>query len=367
MRIAFDEQIFCLQQYGGISRYICSLAQGLSDFENVEARIFAPLHRNEYLRWQNKQNFFSGFTPYLGPKLTRVSNEVSRLLGQISVSSFKPKIYHQTYYTGRDFCPHGASRILTVYDLIHMRYPDSFVNPDRTTRPQRMAAERADHIICISESTRHDLVKYFGVSEKKTSVVYLGVDPIFRAAPAIEFKRFSKPFVLYVGARTGYKNFKNFLLAFSQSKQLTQDFDLVCFGGGPLSNEEKQYASELGLLSTSIHQISGTDEVLNSIYRKAEAFVYPSLFEGFGIPPLEAMAAGCPVVCSDTSSLPEVVGTAAELFSPISPESMMNAMENVLFSSSRRTELVALGQSHHKNFSWEKCAEETLKQYRCLV
>lgn len=367
MKIAFDEQIFCLQQYGGISRYFCSLARGLSEFENIEARIFAPLHRNEHLRRQNKQNFFPSFAQRLGPKLTRLSNEASRLLGQVSVSSFRPDIYHQTYYTTRSFCPRGAFRVLTVYDLIHMRYPDCFVNADRTITPQRMAAGAADHVICISNSTRDDLVRYFGVSEKKTSVVYLGVDPVFSRPPAREFKMLNRPFLLYVGARAGYKNFRNFLRAFSQSKLLTRDFDLVCFGGGPLNDAEKQYASQLGLQLNAIHHISGTDEYLSSIYRKAEVLVYPSLFEGFGIPPLEAMAAGCPVVCSDTSSLPEVVGNAAQMFDPVSSESIMNSIESVLYSPSRTAELIALGQRRHKKFTWAKCAEETLKLYRGLV
>ena len=111
----------------------------------------------------------------------------------------------------------------------------------------------------------------------------------------------------------------------------------------------------------------GGDDLLASIYRKAGALIYPSLYEGFGLPPLEAMAAGCPVICSNTSSLPEVVSDAGEYFDPLSQESMMEAMEAVLCSPKRRDDLIAKGYLQASKFSWKKCAQETITEYQKLL
>ena len=126
-------------------------------------------------------------------------------------------------------------------------------------------------------------------------------------------------------------------------------------------------AATLGLGNHQLVHRAGNDQVLASLYRNAAAFVYPSLYEGFGIPPLEAMAMGCPVISSNTSSLPEVVGDAGEYFDPLSEESMMAAMERVTQSSSRSGELVELGRQQYRKFSWEKCAQETMMVYRSLL
>jgi len=370
LKIAFDQQVFLLQEYGGISRYICSLAKQLSLMQGVEARVVAPLHFNRNLDVLQGVYGKGWLLPSINTKLFRLVQFASKSLARTSINSFQPDILHETYFSFDNYCPPGAKRVLTVYDLIHERYPALFERSHMTSGPKKAAASRADHVICISESTRRDLIEYCGVPEEKTSVVYLGVDVEFIQNVKVssdEGEQFHRPFLLYVGARSGYKNFDRFVRAFSRSSRLSSAFDIVCFGGGPLQLAELRVAEESGLRSGQITHRGGGDSILANLYNEAEALVYPSLYEGFGIPPLEAMAVGCPVISSNTSSLPEVVGDAAEYFDPTNEESILVALERVLDSPERRAELVMRGEEQYRKFTWEKCAQETLSIYRSLI
>lgn len=369
MKIAYDQQVFLLQEYGGISRYICSLAAELSLMSDLDARIFAPLHFNRNLAALKSEHGTGYLLPKVNPKLFRLILLASKYLSRMSVASFMPDIFHETYYSFDNYCPPSAKRVLTVYDLIHERFPGMFERSHLTSGPKKAAAQRADHVICISESTRRDLIEICNVPEEKTSVVYLGVDFEFTQSEArsIENTGSARPYFLYVGARSGYKNFGRFVKAFSRSSQIKSEFDIVCFGGGPLQPEELSFAKEAGIRPEQIIHLGGDDARLAAAYKQAFAFVYPSLYEGFGIPPLEAMSMGCPVICSDSSSLPEVVGGAGEYFDPNNEESITSAMEKVLLSPARRDQLISLGHEQVCNFSWERCAKETLDIYRRLL
>jgi glycosyltransferase involved in cell wall biosynthesis len=276
---------------------------------------------------------------------------------------------HETYFSGDDYRPLNAKRVLTVYDMIPEKYANSFEGSLGTSNPKKISAQRADHIICISESTRKDLIDICQIPREKTSVIYLGVDDIFSSiSQKIDLQlNLPRNFLLYVGKRDGYKNFDRFLRAFSASISIKRDCSIVCFGGGVFTAAELAMANASGLRSGQLTHYAGGDDLLATIYREADALVYPSLYEGFGLPPLEAMASGCPVICSNTSSLPEVVGDAGEYFDPLSKESMMEAMEGVLSSHKRRDDLIAKGFLQASKFSWEKCAKETLKEYQKLL
>lgn len=367
MRVAFDEQVFLLQEYGGISRYLCSLVRQLSSNSALQARIFAPLHFNHNLDDLDNPLCSGRRIPSLPPKFARLVMIASKALARREIVRFKPDILHQTYFSEDNFQPNLARRVLTIYDLIHERYPNSFINSAGTTRPKRIAANRADHVICISESTRRDLVEYCGVPEERTSVIYLGVDPNFGQVITTTERLNPRPFLLYVGARGGYKNFDGLVKAFAKSERLRREFDLLCFGGGAISSSELELAMALGLRPNQLIQIGGSDNILVSLYKQASALVYPSLYEGFGIPPLEAMTAGCPVICSNSSSLPEVVGDAAETFNPLDMEAILAALENVLDSPERQKALIAAGWTRCRQFTWEKCAHETEALYRSLL
>jgi len=362
LKIAFDHQVFVLQKYGGISRYICNLAEALS-FE-TDTRIFAPLHFNQHLRVANKKIGTGKTFPSLSPKLTRVIMETSKILSRRSMKKFSPDIIHETYFTTDDFQPHGVKRVLTVYDMIHERYENMFDQAHKTAEPKKAASLRADHVICISENTRKDLIEFCGVPEERTSVVYLSADKVFSQLKDERLEKKGKPFLLYVGSRGGYKNFEKFVKAFASSNQFKQNFDIRCFGGGPFSKTEMEMMVAGGLNEAQLHYHGGEDQDLVELYQLAEAFIYPSLYEGFGIPPLEAMAAGCPVLSSNTSSLPEVVGNAGEYFNPTEQDDIKSALEKVIGNEVHKRELVEKGFEQHKKFSWEKCARETLKIYK---
>lgn len=367
MRIAFDSQTFVYQTYGGISRYFTRLALGLGQI-GQQVGIFAPLYRNAYLPALPKGMIHGYHLRRYWPKTTRLFLAYNHTMARLQIARWKPDIVHETYYSRASSAPRSCPVVVTVLDMIHEMFPGEFHGRDNTAEIKLQAIARADHVICISENTKRDLMRLHGTPETRISVVYLGFDKFAiheqRAAPeAVQ----GKPFLLYVGARGGYKNFAGFLKAFASSGRLRTDFDIVAFGGSRFSNEELALMASLGLERGQVHHQSGGDDVLGACYGLARAFVYPSLYEGFGIPPLEAMARSCPVVCSNTSSLPEIVGPAGEYFDPASPGDMCRAIEAVVYSDSRADALRSAGTSQLSRFSWDKCARETLNIYQSLT
>jgi glycosyltransferase involved in cell wall biosynthesis len=368
-KVVFDSQIFSLQQFGGISRYICALAEQLSKEPGVTAQILAPLYVNQYLRELNRSHagLVRGAYMHPLPKLGHWVANVSNLLFSLAAKSGQPDIVHETYYSATPTYKGNAARVLTVYDLIHEKFPKSFLPGDPIAHNRAKAIRRADHIICISESTRRDLIETYQVPEHKISVTYLGYDTFAASSLVASVLVGSKPYLLYVGSRHGYKNFDGLVRAFAASSVLKTSARVVCFGGGVLTQTELALLAELKLSAEDVVQVGGNDERLAALYQGASAFVYPSKYEGFGIPPLEAMSLGCPVICSNTSSIPEVVGNAGEYFDPNDVEWMRQAIESVVMSAVRRQELITLGKDRVHAFSWARCAMETLAVYRKLA
>lgn len=364
MRVAFDHQIFCLQNYGGISRYFSRIAEQMAITGN-EVGIFSPLHRNFYLNDLPEGIVHGQKAEQYPPRTTRLALIYNHLLGQRAMRAWKPEVVHETYFSRFSAAPKGCPIVLTVYDMIHELFPENFSARDQTTALKRRAVERADHVICISESTRQDLMKLFSVPESKLSVAHLGFEqfkPCARETAASPVK----PYLLYVGSRHGYKNFSGLLNAVSHSKRLKTDFDIVAFGGGAFSPSELEQVQRLGFAAGQVRQVGGDDAVLGQLYEGAKAFVYPSLYEGFGLPPLEAMAHGCPVISSGTSSMPEVIGDAGALFDPLNGDEMAGAIERVVYSDSEIARLIERGRERLKQFSWQRCSQETLSIYKSL-
>lgn len=369
IKIAFDYQAFFFQEYGGISRYYSKLAGALNSIEGVEARIFALLHRNAYLT-DSHLDFVIGWDTRKWPKSKKVFRAINGAGSRFCLDAYRPNIVHQTYYAHKPIAPRGVPLVVTVYDMIHERYADQFSRRDRISDIKKIAVERADHVICISNNTRDDLLKYFDTPQNKISVVHIGFDAFKLATEfptAGSLLTVNRPYLLYVGQRSIYKNFLNFIKAFASSAQLKRDFDIVCFGGGRFTEEEKRIFVDLKLADSQVWQLGGADGLLVECYRNAFAFVYPSLYEGFGIPPLEAMSLSCPVICSRTSSIPEVAGPAAEYFEPSNIDSIREALEKVANSPARRAELIAFGLERFPFFTWHRCAKETYSIYKELV
>lgn len=363
MKIAFDHQIFTLQSYGGISRYFVRLIQGLLAL-GEEANVIVPLHRNRYLKELPDARVHGWELNRFPPKTTRLFAAANRQFGARKMRAIQPELLHETYYAAKPLQVPVKARILTVYDMIHEKFTDEFSANDPTSRNKRAAVSRADHIVCISHSTKNDLCHLFDVPAHKISVVHLGFEKFDDELPTASFNPSEPPFLLYVGNRGGYKNFERMLRAIASRPELMNTFHVVAFGGSPFNSRERQLIDMLGFRPTAVQQIGGSDRILGGLYRRAAAFIYPSLYEGFGLPPLEAMAHECPVVSSNTSSMPEVIGPACEYFDPADIDAQAEAIAKVVFDERRRSELILEGKERLHLFSWSRCALETHEVYQ---
>jgi len=273
-----------------------------------------------------------------------------------------------------------ARTLVTVHDLSFLRYPEG---ADPRLRAYLMDAvprsvRRADHVLADSQNTRDDLVALLGVPPEKITVVYPGVEPRFRPLddPGVlsavrERYRLPERFILHVGTLEPRKNLVRLMEAYallSEHGVATDEVSLVVAGGrGWLYEGIFQAVERLGLAGRVTFTGFVRDEDLPALYNLADLFVFPSVYEGFGLPPLEAMACGTPVVVSNTSSLPEVVGQAGLLVSPTDVGALAEAMARALRNGELRARLRARGLEQARRFTWQKVAEETLRAYRSLV
>lgn len=281
-------------------------------------------------------------------------------------SDNKPRIYHAT----NNIPPIDVDvpLITTVYDLSVFRFPEQ--HPDYRVRYFRQffcRTLRSDRIVTVSQFTRQDLLERFPQLEPRVTAVYPGLNSFYRVLPpgsgAATARRFTrKPFLLCIGSIEPRKNIEGLLRAFQIVRQ-THDVSLLIAGGLAW-----KYEPILALR----HRLNLTDAVftgylseleLRDLYNEAALFVFPSLFEGFGFPPLEAMACGAPVAMSNVSSLPEVGGKAAAYFDPQYPEDMAAIIGALLSSPERRAEMAVAGLLQARRFSWEETAINMLKFY----
>ena len=366
MKIIYDGQVFVEQEYGGISRYICAVASHIARLPGMEVKVVAPLHVNAYLRGLADDLVVGRYVRRL-PKTARLIKSLGTALCGPVAYLMCPDLVHETYYAEQAVCRAGVPHVLTVYDMIEERFPESFPQGYPLKRRKRGAAHRADHVFCISENTRSDLLDMYKLSEDRVSVTYLGCDPLAQSGVTAQQLVGASPFILFVAGRHGYKNFEGMIRAYAASAWLRKNFRVVCFGAGSFSSGELGLMAGLGLASTQVVHMGGGDERLSALYKAAAALVYPSRYEGFGIPPLEAMWLDCPVICSNSSSIPEVVGDAGDYFDPLDHESIRSSMERVLQSTERRHELIGLGRVRRELFTWKRCAQQTAEVYRRLV
>lgn len=361
MKVAFSHDVFGLQSRGGISRYVTELHRAFVGL-GVESTILAGLHVSDTL---------SGLPGVIGWRLPgglpyRARRAASSIGGEVAehyARLQREDVYHLTYYP-RTPLHRGKVLAVTVYDMIHERFPHDFPASDTTSERKRRACDASDLIFAISESTRGDLLASFDVPEHKVIVTPLGVSRLgsnpARLSPA------RRPYLLYVGARQpSYKNFLPLVRALRQAGLLS-DFDLVSFGGGPLTTDETTALAALGVRGV-VRVVSGDDHLLASHYRHARAYVCPSLYEGFGLPALEAMSVGCPVACSGTSSLPEVCGTAAAYFDPCDEDHMGTVIREVVEDPTLRRDLIAGAATRANGFSWTRTARTTLNAYQRAI
>ncbi len=367
MKIAYNHQIFSVERFGGISRYFVELARNISllkENENV-VKIISPLHINNYLTKDTSNLFFQGFKIPNLKGSGRICNFVNSLLAPIILNFFDPDLIHDTYYNSIKYSNSRAKKIITVHDMNHELFPDLYLRTDKTSEMKRVAIKEADHIICVSKNTQKDLLKIFNVNIDKTSVIHLGCSLFVKNK--IKHESSDKPYLLYVGGRDIYKNFSRFIEAYADLDDIKNNYNIIVFSEKLFTQNEFQMFRRLKINSSNIKIIKGNDLTLAKYYQNASLFVYPSINEGFGIPPLEAMSYGCPVACSNTSSIPEVVGNAAILFDPYSADSIGESIRAVLLDQNLKSSLIAEGFNQVKKFSWEKCAEKTFDVYKKVL
>lgn len=369
MNILFDNQIFVQQAYGGVSRLFYELIKNLCEKEGANIFLFHGFYINRFPveDLKKKMEF------YFGKRISRplYTAKFIRVFNTILFDLFKPRkkidIFHPTEFSPPVYRWKKSPVVLTVYDMIPELFPRFFKNIKTRIKIRKKCIERADKIIAISNSTKKDLIKLYNVDKKKITVIYPGVSSPIEEREGKNLFSHKKPFILYVGNRKhSYKNFRNLLTAYTSNKKVNKEFNLVCFGATPFTGEEKEFFSGTGNRDNIFH-VTGNDYLLARFYTNAGVFVYPSLYEGFGLPPLEAMVYGCPVIAGNTSSIPEVLGDAALYFEPFDPSSISFALEKVLFDTGTAQELVKKGSKQVKKYSWSRMAEETYRVYKGVI
>ena len=365
LKILFDNQIFASQKYGGVSRIFYELISGLCEKEMAKVFLFHGLYINDFplSRLKNKMAFYFGKKIYRFPHTAQWITKLNTSVFECFMPDKHMHIFHPTDYSRVVYSWKKTPLVLTVFDMIPELFPHLFENVAPRLEEKRKCVERADRIITISHNTKKDLLNRYDLDEKKVKVVYLGstLNPLNKKR--VRDHTPDKPFILYVGRRRLYKNFNRLLTAFAANKRINNEFILVCFGGGKFSKDEINTISQKGC-KDKVFYLSGDDRLLERLYLDAEAFVYPSLYEGFGLPPLEAMSYGCPVAAANISSLPEVLGDAPLYFNPYDPDSIAEAIEKILFDSTLIDELVRKGSEQFKKYSWAKMTEEHCKVYK---
>jgi glycosyltransferase involved in cell wall biosynthesis len=367
MDIFFDHQTFSLQEFGGISRYYAELISGIN--HTSSNRAFLPLlfSNNVYLKelGLSKSGLLPNVQFYKKQQIIYRSNQAYSI-SKLQKQPFN--VFHATYYDPY-FISYLKGRPFTVtfLDMIHEKLSAQF--PELSdggliTKQKQFLANRADRIIAISESTKQDIVELLNVDPNKIDVIYLGnsLKPIGRST--IE-KSNPEPYLLFVGRRERYKNFEGLLRAIHPLLKKYR-LKLLCAGGDVFSKSENMLIYSLGV-NNLIEQRAINDQTLLMLYRQAIAFIFPTLYEGFGIPVLEAFACDCPCIVSNLSSLPEVAGDAAMYIDPTLPESIVEAIEQLLHNSQLRQELVKKGRERLTHFSWSHTVDKTLNLYKALA
>jgi glycosyltransferase involved in cell wall biosynthesis len=355
MKVLYDHQIFSGQKFGGISRYFYELmkhSDGLFDYET--SGLFSE---NEYVKPLQIYREFPVKCSFRGKQ--RIINRLNRIDSIRKIKRGDYDVLHPTYYDPYVLREKTKPLVVTIHDMIHELFPDYFYDDRITVKNKKNILMRADRIIAISDNTKRDLLKlYPKIDKDKVVVIYHGI-----LSSISENNEKKENYLLYTGQRDGYKNFDNFINAIAPLL-IQYDLQLICTGK-TFSKKEARLLNDLKIGDRVISRFVADDR-LPGVYAKSLAFVFPSLYEGFGIPILEAFVAGCPVVLSNTSCFPEIAGNAAFYFDPYSIEDMRSVIEKVITSPALQSDLINRGRERIKKYSWEKCAEETAKVYREL-
>jgi glycosyltransferase involved in cell wall biosynthesis len=370
INILIDPQIFNEQKFGGISRYYTEIYARLKSSQRVQ--ISCPLLYTENIHFKEsplfetsfqKQNAFlikysRIFRPFLPRKLRK--KNAQNFISLLKAQEFD--LFIPTYYN-TEFLKYLGNKpfVLTVYDMIHERFPQYFPEDKDTVPNKKLLMELATKIVAISESTKADILDiYPHLDANKIEVIYLA--HAIKPAAGIKFD-LPKKYILFIGNRSLYKNFIFFLKAMSPILKADPELCLLCAGGNAFTEEELALITDLDITG-HILQRNFDDAELSGYYEHAECFVFPSEYEGFGIPVLEAMACGCPVVLAHHSSFPEVAGDAGIYFELNNTEDLRNKVSHLLENSDVRDKFKQKGLAQASKFNWQKTADACLRIYK---
>jgi glycosyltransferase involved in cell wall biosynthesis len=363
MRIGIDARLI-FYQTAGIGQYILRLTEALAEIDP----------NDEFLLFQSRKDH---------SRVVTAGNFQRRILWTPSHHRFETTAMSAELFPHNldvlhspDFIPPSHTRypsVITVHDLAFLLYP-GFLTPQSARYYGQVdgAARRAHHIIAVSRSTKRDVIRLLGVPDDKVTVIYEAAHPIFRQLDHAEARRhvaakygITDDFVLFVSTIEPRKNLSTLLKAFRRMLDVYHMQVTLAVAGqwGWLTEQVNETVTDLRLGDCVRFLGAVPQEELLYLYNAAQVFALPSLYEGFGLPPLEAMACGTPIVVSNTSSLPEVVGDAGQLVDPNDVEAWSVALWRVLSDGEMRQEMCEKGLRRAASFSWQRAARETLSVY----
>lgn len=365
MKVFYDGFIYAEQwrQKGGISRYFDNLINNLP-MECFPVVTTTRPRNSETLDHKNLElyRFPLNFKP------RRFSRVIQKQYFQYKSQKIQAQIFHPTYYQLLDnyFARRTQSpTVITVYDMIHEIFSHSMDPRNKIAKIKKNAIFSAQAIICISESTKRDLLEIYPSLEERIFVTYLATelnkDYVRETETSPEF-----PYFIYVGSRSYYKNFDRLLMAFSVLVNKYPDVKL-CIVGSPFKQQEARRIAEFNLSEKIVNYGLVNDHQLAKLYNSSLALVYPSMYEGFGIPPLEAMSCGTIVIASNASSIPEVVGEVGLYFDPASVDELLDQLLIAIENPIQCQKLKNAALQQVKKFSWKKTAQQTINIYKKLV
>lgn len=383
MKVLYDYQAFTMQHFGGVSKCFCELLMHKPkdlDYEiaisqsNNSHLIDSNLVDNLVYPAMDYQVFAKRFPHLAKHKIYKLLNILGLIKGaeklnkKESILKLKEKkfdVFHATFFDDY-FLPYIGDKpfVITVHDMMPEIFPDYFKKPNPETKRKKELCEKAAAVIAVSENTKKDLIRIMDIPEEKIHVIYHG-------GPNID-NSFSLPLVrgeyfLYVGQRDAYKNFHQTLMDFSLFHRLFPLVKLVCTGK-PFSSSENKLIRELELRQNVIY-IRPTDIELLNLYHYAIAFIYPSLYEGFGMPILEAFACGCPVLLNNKSCFPEIAGDAALYFeSDASNSTLVDCLIQIYkMNRNDREALVKNGYRRLACYNWTQSSLLLYNIYKKII
>ncbi len=372
MKILVDPQTYNEQKFGGISRYHTELYleyQKTKDIQIICPILFSDnLHLKEASLFQSFRNtiFESKLIPkFIRKKIIKLykKKNINATIEALEEGNFDVLMptYYNPYFLEK---LNGKPYVLTLHDMIHELFPHYFTRDLHTVKNKKLLLENATKVIAVSQNTKKDILKiYPHIDSTKIEVVYLSHSVKTTQNAKVNLP---KEYVLFVGNRKNYKNFIFFLNAVAPILKAYPKLFVVAAGGNKFTKDEQQLIRKLGVSNQILHQ-NFEDLELAAYYSQAKCFVFPSEYEGFGIPVLESMACGCPIVLANHSSFPEVAGEAGVYFELNNESDLKNKILKLIEDNDFRVKHIQMGLQQAQKFSWKKTASECLDVYKKAI